>query len=143
MQFILSEQEHEELVAKAKVGQRIKDEHSSMQSEIDSLTNKNGKLYDSLVTAKKAMSEKERQTERRFCSRTLNIGTYDRQTADVILEALAKLRKNPNISTSMISRVRRLGRGKRNHLIGGKMENFDSSLPLSLADGVAIYIDMV
>lgn len=74
----------------------------------------------------------------RMQSAIVNLGTYDKETAKKIADGLGEMRSNTKLGTHKIKYIRNRGRGCRR--INNR--NYDQSIPIALAEKVAIYIEL-
>jgi hypothetical protein len=128
-----------------KANVRFAKKHNSITNVNDGLSKANAELHDfneSLTIERDNarnsydIIEKERRSTA-IHSTTVNLGTYDRETADKIQKELKRIRKADRTQgTRKIERVRRKGRGSR------KEHGNDSYIALEHATGVAMYIDL-
>lgn len=127
MQYILTEEE-------------MQDFEADHQKEITSLRAVTANMASELSGLRHKLSCMTSRAEKPV---SLNIGTYDFQTAKIITRQLKKIRKNKNISpyNRQIKGVRQRGRGTRK--FADLPYRLDQSLPLNRAEKVAIYIDCI
>ena len=131
MQRILSEDEYIALKNRADQAETKIQELAKAKAEIQTLKSNKGQDWRSHAN----FWRKKYQSIGR---RTINIGTYTPEIANIIAEQLKKMQNNSNLSTAPIKQVRKKGRG---HRMGNP--RYNTSIPLSLATSQAIYIDLV
>ena len=117
----------------------------SQQGKIDFLENEIRNLKDEVTGLKDELREALWENNRLHYKQTnpaaVNIGTYDFDTAQIITDALTKVRKSKTIakySGRKIKRIRLRGRGTRK--FDDLQCSLTQSLPLDRAERVAIYV---
>lgn len=131
MQILLTEEELAEL----------RKDHNRVRV-LELIHEQDEKTIKELMSKVDALRSDLQDANRRNRSRVVNIGTYDKPMADVVMSKLKAVRQNPNLTTAKIVEVRRKGRGRRVFTNGDRTDRYHQGLPLSLAQEVAIYVKL-
>lgn len=144
MQYVLTKAEMKENEKVRAENIRLKSQLNLNEDKVKGVDETQQRFEDVLSSKNKEIRQlKDDMNTLRYSmrSKTVNLGTYPIETAQMMARKLRDIRGNKNLRSAKIHRVRLKGRGHR-AVQGRPASDFRSDLPLEFAEDAAVYIDL-